>query len=323
MPPSPHTDTPKMPRLLSAPDLIAADLPARQPILEPLLSTKSLALLYGPRGQGKTFLALGIAWAAAPGGSFLNWRAPRPYRVVYVDGEMAAVDMKERLRLLGSMPPSLHFLMADLNPAGLGMPDLGHIEGQAALWTHWGEKPELLVLDNLSSLVGFDSNDPDCWTALQRFLMALRRTDMAVLVVHHANKNGQQRGTSRREDVLDVVMALRRPADYEPKNGARFEIHFEKARGLYGDATDPIEAQLVTDSNGVARWGWRPAHVGEFERVVALLRDGLNPNQIAKELGIGRAKSYRLRKRAAEMGLVDRPKPVPSGACGQPRVASH
>ena len=304
--PSPHPDTPPtMPHLLSAPDLIAADLPARQPILAPLLSTKSLALLYGPRGQGKTFLALGIAWAAASGSSFLDWQAPRAHRVVYVDGEMAAVDMKERLRLLGSMPASLHFLLADLNPAGLGIPDLGHIDGQAALWSHWGEKPELLVLDNLSSLVGFDSNDPDCWTALQRFLMALRRTDMAVLVVHHANKQGQQRGTSRREDVLDVVMALRRPGDYEPKDGARFEIHFEKARGLYGEATDPIEAQLVTDATGVARWTWRPAHIGEFERVVGLLRDGLNANQIARELGIGKAKSYRWRNRAMAKGLVD------------------
>ena len=303
--PSPQPSTPQMPRLLSAPDLIAADLPARQPILEPLLSTKSLALLYGPRGLGKTFLALGIAWAAASGGRFLNWQAPRPHRVVYVDGEMAAVDMKERLRLLGSMPATLNFLLADLNPAGLGLPDLGHIEGQAALWAHWGEKPDLLVLDNLSSLVGFDSNDPDCWTELQRFLMALRRTDMAVLVVHHANKKGHQRGTSRREDVLDIVMALRRPNDYEPKDGARFEIHFEKARGLYGEATDPIEARLVTDELGVARWDWRPAHVGEFERVVGLLRDGLTPHQIAKELGIGRAKTYRWRKRAAEMGLMD------------------
>jgi len=93
-----------LPRPLTAPELIAADLPERRTILDPILSTKSLALLYGPRGSGKTFLALGIAWAAASGGRFLDWQAARPRRVVYVDGEMAAVDMRERLRLFGAMP---------------------------------------------------------------------------------------------------------------------------------------------------------------------------------------------------------------------------
>jgi hypothetical protein len=63
---------PAMPRQLSAPELIAANLPVRETILDPILQEKSLALLYGPRGLGKTFVALGIAWAAASGGSFLG-----------------------------------------------------------------------------------------------------------------------------------------------------------------------------------------------------------------------------------------------------------
>jgi hypothetical protein len=286
-----------LPRPLTAPELIAADLPERRPILDPVLSTKSLALLYGPRGVGKTFLALGIAWAAASGGRFLDWQAAQPRRVVYVDGEMAAVDMRQRLRLFGAMPETLTFLLADLNPWGMGIPDLGRVEGQVALGRHWGAWPDLLVLDNLSSLVGIDRNGADCWAEVQRFLMHLRRHGVAVLVVHHADKKGRQRGTSRREDMLDLVLSLHHPADYQPRDGARFEIHFEKARGLHGDATNPIEARLETDTLGVARWRWRPAHPGELERVAALLKDGLNPNQVARKLGISKSKAYRLRER--------------------------
>ncbi len=52
------------------------------------------------------------------------------------------------------------------------------------------------------------------------------------------------------------------------------------------------------------RWDRRQAHLGQFDRIVALLRDGLNPSQAAKELGLCKAKSYRLRKRAMEMGLL-------------------
>jgi hypothetical protein len=58
-------EPPPTPRVLSAPELLAADLPPNAAILDPILSPKTLALLYGPRGLGKTFAALGIAWAAA------------------------------------------------------------------------------------------------------------------------------------------------------------------------------------------------------------------------------------------------------------------
>ncbi len=285
---------PELPTRLPATELITADLPQREPILDPILSTKSLALLYGPRGLGKTFVALGIAWAAATGESFLGWRASRPHRVLYIDGEMAAVDMKQRLLMFGSAPPTLEFMILDLQRS---LPhDLGYLEGQLALMRSWGE-PELVVFDNLSSLAGFRRSDPDCWNDLQRFLLIQRQFNRAMLLVHHANKKGLQRGTNRREDVLDLVMALRRPADYQPKDGARFELHFEKARGLYGDAVEPIECKLETDLHGPARWDVRPVHLGELERVAALLQAGLNPNQIAVELGISKSRCYRLKDR--------------------------
>jgi AAA domain len=299
-----------MPRILSAPELMAADLPQRREILAPILSSKSLALLYGPRGSGKTFLALGFAWAAATGASFLKWQAPQPRRVIYVDGEMAAAEMRERLRLFGAIPETLTFVLGDLNPRGEGLPDLGSVEGQLTLGRNWGAWPDLLVLDNLSSLVGRDRNGAECWSAVQRFLIHLRRENVAVLVVHHADKKGRQRGTSEREDLLDLVLSLRRPRDYVPRDGARFEIHFEKARSLWGNAVDPIEARLATDSEGVPRWSWQPARRGELDRVAALLKAGLNPNQIARELGISKSKSYRLRERL--MGMECRFRPAPT-----------
>ena len=299
LPPCSDDGGPRLPARLPATELITADLPTRRPILDPILATKSLALLYGPRGLGKTFVALGIAWAAAAGESFLGWRASRPHRVLYIDGEMAAVDMKQRLQLLGSAPPTLEFMLTDLNRAI--PPDLGYLDGQISLIRNWGN-PELVVFDNLSSLAGFDTGNPDCWNDLQRFLLVQRQYDRAVLLVHHANKKGAQRGTNRREDILDLVMALRRPADYQPQDGARFEIHFEKTRGLFGEAVEPIEARLETDNQGIARWNWRPVHVGDLERVAALLKAGLNPNQVAKEIGISKSRSYRLKERAAAIG---------------------
>ena len=293
---------PKIPSVYSAEKILTANLPPRELLLDPILSTKTLAMLYAPRGVGKTHMALGIAWAVASGGSFLKWQAERPRKVLYIDGEMPVADIQQRLRLLGSAPPELRFMMADMEPEGLH--DLGKWDARKLLRASWGKTPDLLVLDNLSSLVGKSTDDPDAWNGLQDWLLTCRRDGIAVLIVHHAGKDGQQRGTSRREDVLDVVVALRRPADYEPKDGARFEVHFEKARGIFGDGADPFEARLQTDGCGVAHWQWQPLSVSELNRAVPLFKEGLSLSEVAEALGISKTSSHRLRRRAMEMGVL-------------------
>ena len=69
--------------------------------------------------------------------------------------------------------------------------------------------------------------------------------------------NGKQRGTSRREDALDLVIGLRRPADYSAEQGARFEVHIEKARTLVGDGALPFEAMVEAFVSESGRAGIR------------------------------------------------------------------
>lgn len=292
-----------IPLSVSAAELINAHLPPRELLVDPILPVKGLAMLYGPRGLGKTHVALGIAWAAASGGQFLKWQAPEPRRVLYVDGEMPAADMQERLRLIGSAPATLRFLLADMQDDP--MPDLGLAEGQERLERSWDQPPDLLVIDNLSSLASAArDNDAESWSVMQAWLLKLRRMGVSVLLVHHAGKGGQQRGTSRREDVLDMVLALRRPSNYEPKDGARFEVHMEKARGVFGDATEPFEAKLETNLGGNTAWTWTPVKDAEFERAVDLFNDGVSAADAAEALGVSRATAFRMKKRALNEGLL-------------------
>ena len=101
-----------------------------------------------------------------------------------------------------------------------------------------------------------------------------------------------------------MVIALRRPSDYEPKDGARFEVHLEKARRLYGSVTDPFEARLQPDALGTPVWSWQPLRDAEFARAVAVFIDGVSPADAAEELGVSRATAYRLKKRAIKEGHV-------------------
>jgi putative DNA primase/helicase len=136
--------------------------------------------------------------------------------------------------------------------------------------------------------------------------LELRKRGLAVLLVHHSGKSGEQRGTSRREDVLDTVIGLRRPEDYEPQQGARFEVHVEKSRAHFGDAGRPFEAKLVSTPDGCGlTWlacDLKPSHL---EEAVALFRSGVTVRAVAAHLGIARSSAGRLRQKAQEDGLLD------------------
>ena len=288
--------------VLTAADLLAADLPPRTDILAPLLASDTAALVYGPSGIGKSFFALGVAWAVAAGGSFLGWRAPRPRRVLYVDGELGAVSLRERLSLFGPPPQRLMISAHDLGTGPLL--DLSEDAGIVRLMAAWN-RPELVVLDALSTLAGLGSGDPERWDRLQRFLLHQRKHHRAVLMVHHVNKEGELRGTSRRENALDLMLALRWP-DYGLASGnARFEVHFEKTRYHRGAPLVPLLAELETDEGGRARWRWGPAAGSRIERLAALLNRGLTTHEAAQALGISRAWLFKLKAEARARGLLN------------------
>jgi AAA domain len=81
-------------------DFLSIDLPPRKMLLSPILPERSLAMLYAPRGVGKTMLSLSIGVAVASGGELLRWSAAERKRVLYVDGEMPVVSLQERLRAI-------------------------------------------------------------------------------------------------------------------------------------------------------------------------------------------------------------------------------
>lgn len=293
-------------------DFIAMELPAREPILSPCLMTQSLAMIYGWRGIGKTHVSLNVCYAVACGGKYLNWEANKPRRVLLVDGEMPATALQERFASIiashGTVPPAgfLTIVTPDLQQGA--MPDLSTSAGQEAISEAADRaEAELIVIDNLSCLVRGKAreNDAESWVSVSEWALRQRQLGRSVLFIHHSGKDGQQRGTSKREDLLDVVISLKRPADYDPASGACFEIHYEKARHLSGNDVDPIEAQLTVDSHGLSTWAWRPVSESTYDRVVALANDGLSQADIAAELNVHRSTVMRIWRKADEAGLLE------------------
>jgi hypothetical protein len=287
---------------LSLAEFFSLSIKPREMLLAPIIPEKGTAMLYASRGTGKTHIALGMAYAVATGTKFLKWTAPKPRRVLLIDGEMPAAALQERLANIvagtkGSEAASemLKILAGDLIEEG-GIGNLALPDVQAELAPAL-EGVDLLILDNLSSLTAvIRDNDAESWGPIQDWLLRLRRRGMSVLIVHHAGKGGQQRGTSRREDVLDTSISLRRPSDYDPCEGARFEINLEKARGVLGDAAKPFEAKLEV-RGGEAIWTTREIDDLHLARVKAMLDDDMSVRDIADELGISKSAVHRLKKK--------------------------
>jgi putative DNA primase/helicase len=296
-------------RTLTVAEFLKLPLPPPRMILEPWLPEKGLAMIYSPRGVGKTLLGLSAAYAIAVGATFLGFNAPEPRRVLYIDGEMPARTMQERLSAIAKgfnrQPPDdgyFRFLSADI--CEFGLPDLATAEGQALIDAEVRDA-EVVFVDNISTLVrSGKENEAEAWLPVQGWCLSHRRAGRSVELLHHAGKGGGQRGTSRREDVLDTVIALRRPADYSPQQGARFEVHFEKSRGFHGDAAQPFEAQYeVREGAGV--WTRKALTDAKVTRVADALNDGMSIREAAEHLGMHRSKVDRLKRKAAEQSMLD------------------
>ena len=299
-------------RVCSLGEFLEMELPPREMVLAPFLPTQGLAMLYSKRGVGKTYLSLGIAHAVARGGSFLRWAAPRPRRVLFVDGELPASTLQQRIRSIEAgipetepqlpEPDYLRIITPDMQ--GQPMPDLATAEGQALVEREISGA-EFLVLDNLSALCRFGKeNEGESWLPVQGWLLRLRQQGLSVLVVHHAGKSGAQRGTSRREDLLDTVISLQHPSDYVPSEGLRCEIRYEKNRGFHGEDAKAFEVRMSLEGGGAAHWSVKDAEDALLQRAVALFQERVSIRDAADELGISKSKAERLRKRAQGEGLL-------------------
>lgn len=286
-------------------ELLGMNIPTRKLLLSPWLPEKGLAMIHATRGIGKTWLSLSIAVAVASGRNLLGWNVEMSCNVLYVDGEMSGADLKKRLGDIvgpGERDLPIHFVARDLQPVGI--PDLANLSGQSEINRVIDDKDcGLVILDNLSCLLSSGrENEADDWAPVQRWLLDLRRKGVSVLLIHHSGKRGRQRGSSRREDVLDTVIALRDPVGLEEKDGATFEVHFEKGRGLCGKDARPFVAQLTTVDN---RMLWkRTILTTNNSKAIDMLRNGQKQTSVAKQLKVDPGTVSRWNKDAVRDGIL-------------------
>lgn len=290
--------------IMSCEALRELGIPPREPVLGTFFLEGDLGFIYAPRGLGKTWLSLAMASAIATGGSCGVWQAARPRRVVYVDGEMPSESVVQRVHGLGSSP----------NLTILNHEALFHLSGQSLnladpiaqdMMTEYlrREGVSVLVLDNLSCLFsGVPENDADSWEQVLRWLLALRRHRIAVVVVHHSGRNkDNMRGTSRREDSAFWVIRLE-PSSEGGSQGAQFHSRFTKNRNQPGILPES-EWEFITETDGHVTI--RADLTSDLKTLRRWIEDGLTgADDIAQEMGLSKGTVSKMARRAMDEGWL-------------------
>jgi putative DNA primase/helicase len=168
---------------------------------------------------------------------------------------------------------------------------------------------KLWVIDNIASLSGgIDENSKKDWDVVNQWLLDLRFAGITSILLHHTNKEGGQRGTSAREDNIDLSAILKQPPNYQPEDGADFIISFTKSRVIYEDLPLIQDVRFTLRKDDTGKVTWIAGNVkAEIRRsVLNMLNEGMPGNDIADQLGISKGRVSQIKNDAIANGTMTR-----------------
>jgi len=238
-------------RLLTDADL--SELLDPRWLVAPIVEQGSLAVLYGPSGVGKSFIALDWALSVQTGKPWLG-HSVEPGRTLYIAAE-GATGLKKRVKVWKDVRNSSGAVGTLFHPEAVQLLKPGELG--LLLQTIKQHQPtgwNLIVVDTLSRcFVGGAENAPE---DMSRFVEACariqRETGGAVLVIHHCTKKGLDlRGSSVLAGAADTIL-------FAEKKGNTITVKCKKQKNA--EEFKPIKLKLIPsfDSCIVAQCGEEP-----------------------------------------------------------------
>lgn len=281
--------------------------PPKKPLLHPWLTEQSITMVWGMRGIAKSFFVLGALQSLTTGANFGPWLCACTAPCLYLDAEMVHSDVVDRLQGLEPLPEApLYIYSADLaSRLGHPAPDLENPVWRGAMKAALLELGvKVFVVDNVASL-STEENDKALWAPINKWLLSLRFAGIATILVHHENKNGDQRGSGSREDNIDCSIRLARPKGYVVEDGARVEVQFRKWRVPHKDLhlISGVELRMKPTAFGIEvshGKAVRDDRITILEGIAA----GKTQSAIGKELSVDRSTISRKLAEYTGQGLL-------------------
>lgn len=298
--------------VLPAEDFHALEVSEKKTFINPWLTEQGIVEIIGWRGTGKTWFALSMLDAVTRGEPFGPWEVGKPAPCLFVDGEMPVQDIQERLNDLDNRSdrkaPLYIYSDAYANQFGLPRAHLAHDNWRQTMKRILTTRHvKLWVIDNISSLAsGLDENSKKDWDPINQWFLELRFSGITTVFLHHEGKGGSQRGTSAREDNINIAVRLKRPHDYTPEDGARFIVHFDKGRIRTRDLPliADTEFKLVQDDTGQAVWTYSNIKAEMTKEILRLLDEGLTQSAVAESLQVSQGTVSKARTKGIDKGWL-------------------
>ena len=283
------------------------EFPPVVPLFGPFKSNQ-IAIIAALPGVGKTQMVLAMAYAMASGGKWGHWHAPRPLKVLILDGEMSGAEMQARWGMYDDKADENITIVNVVNWAADN--NLPHVNLAEERWQKqlliWSEGFDVVFADNMMSLVSVTNtsmSSDEFWKPMYYFGLKQRAAGRTLVCVDHANSNNEIFGTKTKLWNVDLGMVLTRTNE-DLTEGCDFEVRFQKIRNAVDDDTREFKAKLSTNIHGKASWIFED--LGEYleAQIRAWVSSGLAEREIAAELGITRGRVRGLKKK---MGLNKKP----------------
>jgi hypothetical protein len=260
---------------------------------KPLLSSESITEIFAWRGTGKTLFSLALALHLAAGKSMPGFEISSSRKVLYVEGELPASELKERIQQLSQGLGDIRgFYLTAKSGQELGRDHAVTINTEAGRLAIEAELEEtgatVLFLDSIASIAQIDTNNEALWFPIITWMVDLRCRGICVVYLQQAGKKGEQRGHSVSEDRIDRAIKLTATSKTAFNgNKAAFKMSFTKERQ---GSISPI---CLTCTDGV--WALdeqtkkakeEQIESGKREEIIAALKGGESQRSIAKRFTV-------------------------------------
>ena len=321
-------ETPHGLTTLTLNQFVAKTYPPITYYMYPIISNECLGMIFALPGKGKTLFALELAWRCSQGLDFMDWKfnnIVKPPPVLYVEGEMSATQVQDRVSSMVERDKGLkdfdldNFYIAVLKEQPnetyqkLKTPE-GRLNVQNSadeIYKKTGKKP-IIFLDNVRFLMGnFNEKEGQDWIDFVLWLATLRAKGYSTYFLHHAVNTGEKAsGSGYQDSNLDVNIKLSQPdenteTDHSSDHFTQIQFEFKKMReNVIGQMTPFI--MVVDREKGT--WSKFPVLNKTERKIKSMLDSGKTAKDIISDKeGMSKANVHKtINKLKGEKDGVDK-----------------
>ncbi|TET66997.1 MAG: hypothetical protein E3J56_13575 [Candidatus Aminicenantes bacterium] len=239
----------------SVADLLRRDIPERDVFVQNWAERKRLTILGGREKVGKSLIVIDMMIHLAEGEDFLELNVPQPRRVLYVQQELAEIDLQNRLKKM--LPEEIRNNLFHKTTTGAVL-KIDNPDHRQMIHNDIEEiEPDLVIFDPFQTFhTKRENSNEDMNVVLDFFYEIIHRYNCGVFLIHHFSKPGeaertgahQFRGAGALGDRPDILICMNKlDKKFKEKLPLDYDDFVELSFDLRSDEK-PLDTTVVRDT---------------------------------------------------------------------------